>query len=60
MTAPVLPDLGPDSFLDNLFFVLERWTQTALNYSAQDSQVVCYLSAEFLTWSPFGVSGPVI
>src|SRR6516225_3027133 len=29
--------------------LVERWIQTVLNYRAQDSRVVCYLSAEFLT-----------
>ena len=29
--------------------LVERWIQTVKNYQAQDSRVVCYLSAEFLT-----------
>lgn len=29
--------------------LVERWMQTVRNYRAQESRVVCYLSAEFLT-----------
>ena len=29
--------------------LVERWTATSTNYKKQDSRVVCYLSAEFLT-----------